>query len=651
MQHRHNHQEARGQYNRLAGHARADEVPDVAGGGGRKRAPGVIRVLDADVAARIAAGEVIERPFSIVRELIDNALDAGASEVDVQLHSGGLGRIAVHDNGSGIARSELERTGLRHATSKIGDEHDLQRVTTLGFRGEALASIAACARLEVVTRTRAAATAARLVADSRERRIGGAAAAPGTRIQVTRLFADLPARRRFLRRPGTETTMCRRMVLEKALAHPRVVFRLSVDGEPDTTLTTAELRHRVADVLGSPVAPDDLFEARRDFGEFQVTVIGARPELARRDRSRLMVFVNRRRIQQYGLMQAVEYGYGAIVPGGKYPIACLFVEIAPHLVDFNVHPAKREARFRNLAPLHQAVVGVTRQVADRFGHRSPLPPPQVASGLLPFRGYGDGAQSGSSPRAPRASVADPPRSYTSGTPTGAAGSGSGQAAAGSAAQGPGSAAQPAVSGPLGVITPGPAAVTDRVLLPERRSVVRYIGQALGTFLLVEIDRTLYFVDQHAAHERVLYERLRRRSFAVQQLLLPIELELDTDAADALRDARDRLGRLGIVVEMEAGRPRRIIALAEPLHQLPADWLAEYVAGMRGSEADLERAVLADIACKLAVKDGEVLDHEAAVAIARESFAIDLQHCPHGRPLWYSVTRAQVSAQVGRPATR
>ena len=157
-----------------------------------------------------------------MRELIDNALDAGASEIDVQIHSGGLGQIAVHDNGSGITRSELEHTGLRHATSKIRDEHDLLRVTTLGFRGEALASIAACARLEVVTRTRAAAAAARLVADSRERRIGAAAAAPGTRIQVTRLFADLPARRRFLRRPGTETTMCRRMVFEKALAHPRV---------------------------------------------------------------------------------------------------------------------------------------------------------------------------------------------------------------------------------------------------------------------------------------------------------------------------------------------------------------------------------------------------------------------------------------------
>ena len=614
---------------------------DPGAGAGARQAPadGVIRVLDADVAARIAAGEVIERPFSIVRELIDNALDAGASEIDVQLHSGGVGQIAVHDNGRGIARSDLERTGVRHATSKISDEHDLQHVTTLGFRGEALASIAACARLEVVTRTRAAAQAARLIADSRERRISGAAAAPGTRIQVTRLFADLPARRRFLRRPGTETTLCRRMVLEKALAHPQVTFRLSVDGEADTALTAAELRHRVADVLGSPVVPDDLFEAQRNFAEFQVTVIGARPELARRDRSRLMVFVNRRRIQQYGLVQALEYGYGAILPGGRHPIACLFVEIAPHLVDFNVHPAKREARFRNLAPLHQAVVRVVQQAADRFGHRSPLPPPQLEvgslplppqqarSGSLPFRGHGDRANSGSS--SPRSAVADPPLAY---------------------ADDVAGAAPPVAPGPLGVITPGPAAAAGATL-PDQSSGVRYIGQSLGMFLLVEIGRTLYFVDQHAAHERVLYERLRRRAFAIQQLLLPIELDLDEAAADALREARDLLGDLGIVVEAEAGRPRRITALAEPLHQLPAAWLAEYVAGMRGSEADLERAMLANLACKLAVKDGEVLDYEAALAIARESFAIDLQHCPHGRPLWYSVTREQISAQVGRSSTR
>ena len=608
---------------------------------------GVIRVLDADVAARIAAGEVIERPFSIVRELIDNALDAGASEIDVQLHSGGVGQIAVHDNGRGIARSDLERTGVRHATSKISDEHDLQHVTTLGFRGEALASIAACARLEVVTRTRAAAQAARLIADSRERRISGAAAAPGTRIQVTRLFADLPARRRFLRRPGTETTLCRRMVLEKALANPQVTFRLSVDGEADTALTAAELRQRVADVLGSPVVPGDLFEAQRNFAEFQVTVIGARPELARRDRSRLMVFVNRRRIQQFGLVQALEYGYGAILPGGRHPIACLFVELAPHLVDFNVHPAKREARFRNLAPLHQAVVRVVQQAADQFGHRSPLPPPQVESEPLPFRGHGDGAHSGSSP--PRSSVADPPLAYADDVPGASTGAGSGPGTAASAAPVP--AAQTVATGPLGVITPGPATAAAGATLPDQSSGMRYIGQSLGMFLLVEIGRTLYFVDQHAAHERVLYERLRQRAFAIQQLLIPIELDLDQAAGDALREARDLLGDLGIVVELEAGRPRRITALAEPLHQLPAAWLAEYVAGMRGSEADLERAMLANLACKLAVKDGEVLDNEAALAIARESFAIDLQHCPHGRPLWYSVTREQISAQVGRSSTR
>ena len=611
-------------------------MPAVAAGGdGRAHAPDAIRVLEPDVAARIAAGEVIERPFSIVRELIDNALDAGASEIDVQLQSGGLGQIAVHDDGRGIARSELERTGLRHATSKINDEHDLQTVTTLGFRGEALASIAACARLEVVSRPRSVGMAARLVADSHGRRITGVAAAPGTRIQVTRLFADLPARRRFLRRPGTETTLCRRMVLEKALAHPRVTFRVSVDGEADTTLAAAELRYRVADVLGSPVAPDDLFEAQRDFSEFQVTVIGARPELARRDRSRLMVFVNRRRIQQYGLAQALEYGYGAIVPGGRHPVACLFVEIAPHLVDFNVHPAKREARFRSLAPLHQAVVKVVQQAAVRFGHRSPLPSAPGMSGSLPFPAPGDRAYS--APARPPAAVADPPLRYTE------------QAPAAPAA--PEFAAQAALPGALGVITAGPAAANYSAPRPDRSAAVRYIGQSLGMFLLVEIGRTLYFVDQHAAHERVLYERLRRRSFAIQQLLIPIELDLDTEAAHALGELRDRLGEFGIVVELEADRPRRITALAEPLHQLPAEWLTKYVAGIRGSEQDLERAMLADIACKLAVKDGEVLDHDAAVAIATESFAIDLQHCPHGRPLWYSVTREQVSARVGRQSTR
>ena len=595
--------------------------------GSDSAAPRPIRLLDEQVAGRIAAGEVIDRPFSIVRELLDNAIDAGADAIDVELHSGGLGLVAVRDNGHGISRGDLDQVALRHATSKIADERDLQRVTTLGFRGEALASIAACARLEVISRPRAAPGATRLVAGAGRRQVSGAAAAAGTRVQVTRLFADLPARRRFLRRPGTETTLCRRMLVEKALAHPKVTFRLTVDGASDTALPATTPLQRVADALGSRLAPADLFQVQRRFADFHVTVIGARPELAGRDRSRLMVFVNRRRIQQFGLAQAVEYGYAALLPGGRHPVACLFVEIEPRLVDFNVHPAKREARFRNLAPLHQAVVRVVQEVVPQFGHRSPLAAAATpAAGRLPF-----------TPARPPARP-EPPAA----------------AAPALAAAAELAAAHPGAHAPgAGVaVTPGPrAAPTERAetrqVVPDVSGGLRYVGQALGLFLLVEIGSSLYFVDQHAAHERVLYEELRRRAFPVQRLLLPIELELDPAAVEAVSAACELLRELGIVIEREAGRPARITALAEPLHQLPAAWLADYVAGMRGSEADLERAVLADVACKLAVKDGEVLDHEAATTIVRRSFDIDLQHCPHGRPLWYSVARQQLVKEVGR----
>ena len=581
-----------------------------------------IRLLDEQVAGRIAAGEVIDRPYSIVRELLDNAIDAGADEIDVELHSGGLGLVAVRDNGHGISRADLDHVALRHATSKIVDERDLQRVTTLGFRGEALASIAACARLEVISRTRAAPAATRLVAGSGRRQVTGTAAAAGTRVQVTRLFADLPARRRFLRRPGTETTLCRRMLLEKALAHPKVTFRLTVDGGSDTALPAATPLQRVADALGGRVAPSDLFQAQRRFADFQVTVIGARPELAGRDRSRLMVFVNRRRIQQFGLAQALEYGYAALLPGGRHPVACLFVEIEPRLVDFNVHPAKREARFRNLAPLHQAVVRVVQEVVPQFGHRSPLAAAGTpAAGSLAF-----------TPAPPAQPVPDAVAATA--TPAADLAAAAGDLAAAAAAAAP---------GPAATVIPH-ASATE---MPDVSGGLRYVGQALGLFLLVEIGSSLYFVDQHAAHERVLYEELRRRAFPVQQLLLPIELELDGAAVEAVSRACGLLRELGIVIEREAGRPARITALAEPLHQLSAEWLAAYVAGLRGSEADLERAVLADMACKLAVKDGEVLDQEAATTIVRRSFTIDLQHCPHGRPLWYSVARQQLVKQVGR----
>ena len=583
---------------------------------GAAAAAPTIRLLDEQVAARIAAGEVIERPVSIVRELLDNAIDAGADAIDVELHSGGVGLVAVRDNGRGISRVDLDHLARRHATSKIADERDLQRVTTLGFRGEALASIAACAHLEVTSRTPAEPRAARLVAAAGMRRVSAAAGAPGTRVQVTRLFAELPARRRFLRRPGTETALCRRMVMEKALAHPQVTFRVTVDGAADTTLTAATPRQRVADALGGRLRPDDLFEARRRFADFQVAVIGARPELAGRDRSRLLVFVNRRRIQEYALAQAVEYGYAALLPGGRHPAACLFVEIEPRLVDFNVHPAKREVRFRNLPPLHQAVVRVVQEVVPQFGHRSPLtvPAAPTATAGLPF-----------TPAPPAAGIAEAPPGPYPGPP-------------------PAPAAAPVRPLPFAA---GPSGEAESAAAPDAGAGMRYLGQTLGLFLLVEIGATVYFVDQHAAHERVLYEDLRRRAFPIQRLLLPLDLELEQAAAAAAPGARARLQELGIVIEPAAGRTARITALAEPLQALPGDWLANYVAGLRGSAADLERAVLADVACKLAVKDGEVLDPEAGAAIARRSFAIDLQHCPHGRPLWYSVARHQLIKQVGR----
>lgn len=597
-----------------------------------------IRLLDEQVAGRIAAGEVIDRPFSIVRELLDNAIDAQADEIDVELHSGGVGLVAVRDNGRGIGRADLEQVALRHATSKITDERDLQRVTTLGFRGEALASIAACALLEVTSRPPAAPGAARLVAGAGARRVTAAAAAPGTRVQVTRLFAELPARRRFLRRAGTETALCRRMVLEKALPHPGVAFRLTVDGAADTALPAAAPLQRVAEALGGRLRPDDLFEVRRRFADFQVAVIGARPELAGRDRSRLLVFVNRRRIQQYGLAQAVEYGYGAVLPGGRHPVACLFVEIEPRLVDFNVHPAKREVRFRNLAPLHQAVVRVVQEVVPQFGRRSPLaaPAPPPPAGSLPFRPPARAQEPAPAPEAaaPGAALAESPAGFSASPPP-----------APVVDLPPGMAAAAMIPTP-GAAQPG-APPGAPAAAPDPGAGMRYLGQTLGLFLLVEIGATLYFVDQHAAHERVLFEDLRRRTFPVQRLLLPIALELEPAAADALAAARGRLEALGIVLAPGAGRPARITALAEPLHAIPGEWLARYLAGLRGSEADLERAVLADVACKLAVKDGEVVDHEAGAAIARRSFAIDLQHCPHGRPLWYAVARHQLVKQVGR----
>jgi DNA mismatch repair protein MutL len=588
-----------------------------------------IAILREDVSRKIAAGEVIDRPLSVVRELLDNALDADAGSVEVHIEGGGVAAVRVVDDGSGMSREDLELCWQRHATSKIREEADLYRVRSLGFRGEALASVGACARLEIVSRLRDSAASlgdTRAETPAHRLRVSGGEllglepyqGVPGTVVSVADLFFNMPVRRRFLKNTGSETAACRQAFAEKALAHSGVAFRLFVDGGLRSFFPLADLRARAAAVLA--LDPGHLYGLEGRGEGFRLAVVAGRPELRRRDRKLIQIYVNRRRIGEYGLVQGAEYAYTQYLPGGHFPVVLVFAEMDPGQVDFNVHPAKREARFRDLPALRHGLVELLRQFLRDFDLRVP----------------GSGKESAAAPVAAAAPLVRPaahPAALHGVQPTFWAQATSGEQPASEAEQ-----TQAVEEPPL----------TD-ALQPH------YRGQLFRLFLLVEYGNSLYVVDQHAAHERLLYEQLKMRRPVAQELLMPIRLDLTEAGAAALRARLPLLEGLGIRVESSGTEDRdlEITALPEDLLAVEEDELVEALveqpgsAGAAGSAAQLQERLLSLAACHLAVKDGEILDPRDAEDLASRALRLDNARCPHGRPLWFRLTEEQLLKAVGR----
>ena len=564
-----------------------------------------VHILREDVSRKIAAGEVIDRPLAVVRELLDNALDAGARNVEVYLQGGGLERIRVVDDGGGMSREDLELAAERHATSKIDREEDLSRVTTLGFRGEALASIAACARLTLTSALGEEAGACRLIVEGgRRMALEPATGARGTTVDAADLFFNLPARKRFMKAPAAESQGCRQAFLEKALPHPQVSFRLFSDGALRLFLPAQGPRERVAAAMAVELQHLHLAEARAPGVEARI--VAGRPELARRDRKFLHLYVNRRRIADFSLLQAVEYAFGEYVPGGSHPVAFVFLEVDPALVDFNIHPAKKEARFRNLAELRQLIIGTLRGLLADYG----------------LRAGAAGRQALVAASSQRTASWD----WTQ-------------------AEGP----VGAQAGPLAGVKPdrdvGVQPCRDAGFHAGPEAGVTYRGQLFRIFLLVEHGDSLFIVDQHAAHERLLFEELKRHRLAAQELLLPVRLE--GVGEELIRRRADSWGRLGIRVERGEDGVYSVTALPEELLCVE-DELAAALAEGSSSPEELEQRVLSLAACRTAVKDGEELDPPAAAELARRALTLDNARCPHGRPIWLEIRRGELLRAVARP---
>ncbi len=584
-------------------------------------ARGSIRVLAPEVAARIAAGEVVERPVSVVRELLDNAIDAGANRITVEIEDGGLKLIRVVDDGRGIAPEDVELAFERHATSKIAAMADLAHVHTLGFRGEALPSIAAAADVEITSRSASEPVGVQaFLVDARPVRRAARPAPVGTSFAVRELFARLPARRKFLATPVAEARQITVLVSHYALAYPGLAFSLSMNGR--TTLRTAgdgDLRHAFAAVHGPDTAKAMLAV---DHSEEGVTVRGlaAPPSLNRGNRAAISIFINGRWVQSRGLTFAVVDAYQSQLPVGRHPIAALDLRLADEEVDVNVHPAKAEVRFRDERAVGRAVRHAVGAAIESSAPVSWLRRPSINGEPGSAHGLDRESLRGRlEPAAP--SALRPPA--------------------------PLQASLPSVSGGVAV---GPPGLTQREVLP----LLRVVGQMAATYIVAEGPDGMYLIDQHAAHERVIYDRLLarpRQDPAVQPLLEPLLLDLGAIAAEAVHQHRAHLTSLGL--DLEPFGEASWLVRAVPVGFGDADVTAalqkllEKFAGERRITDPFGRAA-ASIACHSSVRAGMALATEEMRRLVEElEQTASPRTCPHGRPTLVHVGTELIERQFGR----
>jgi DNA mismatch repair protein MutL len=578
--------------------------------------PAAIRRLPEALVNRIAAGEVVERPASVVKELVENALDAGARRVDVAIEEGGRRLITVVDDGHGMAPGDLPLAIAPHATSKLADD-DLVRIATLGFRGEALAAIAAVATLRLVSRTAGAdSAAALLVEDGRSDGPRPAAGPLGTRVEVRDLFRRTPARLKFLRSPRAEAEAVQEVLCRIAVAAPACAFRLRVDGRDSWRVEAAGVdplgrRERAAALMG-PDAADALVEVTAARDAIQLEAWVALPTASRADARLQLLCVNDRPVQDRLLRGALRAAYGDLLPAGRQPMAALWLRLPHELVDVNVHPAKAEVRFRDAAAVRGLVVGAVRGVLAAHGQRTA---PGLARTLL-ARG-----------RWPQASGAFPP----------------GLAEAESTFAAPGGL-------PLGAPRARPA--TPPLERSEDHPLGAALAQLLDSYILAQNGRGLVLVDQHAAHERIVYERLKSE-LAVggvrrQVLLLPEVVELSDEARQVVLRRSAELAELGLVVEgfgeaavlvREAPALLGAAAAADLVRALAVDLLAlDEAVALRDA---LER-VAATIACHGSVRAGRRLTQAEMDALLRQMETTPGSgHCNHGRPTWIQLDRCEI----------
>lgn len=644
-----------------------------------------VRALNAEVARKIAAGEVIDRPNAIIRELMDNAIDSGAQDITVEICGGGIDRIRIVDNGCGMTKEDLQNCARPHATSKISTEEDLLKLSTLGFRGEALASIAAVSRLTIISgswQMKASITEDHILSPCTERE--------GTIVQVEGVFENFPARRQFLKRPATEALMCKNTFIEKALANPAIAFKFIQDGETKLNLPKNQnIKERFVSATSAELQSDLFYTIVRTESsqnpEWKINIVIGEPAVSRTNKKDIQIFVNKRKIQEYSLVQAVEYGGQGFFPNGTYPVCAVFAEVRSDLVDFNIHPAKKEARFSDIASLHHAISSSIKEFLLRYTQQNfaeGKTTDEVRSEEVYEAGekaFSAGNSFGSkafttanefsarenfSPRetsssrenafsaATRDTEDSPYRKHiTYKTSSASMNVGDYRAKYFSSQNDIHNLAEQALGLQIENQEPKEAEITKSSFQQKMTSPtqIRFIGFCLGTFLLAEKNNSLYIIDQHAVHERILFDNLmdNQHESKTQELLIPYKIETESKKQDEqLEELKPRLDKIGFKTRFVKDGLWEITAVPERWTGTEFE-LKSLILEKQVEVEQIIRKIAAMTACKAAIKDGYMIDETTAEELVKTAFTLEDPHSPHGRPIYTVFSREKLFELVKR----
>ena len=599
-----------------------------------------VKILPPEEARRIAAGEVVDRPAALVREFLDNAIDAGGINIDLSIEEGGCKKVEVSDDGSGMSREDLELCHLTHATSKIQSLNDLETSTTLGFRGEALAAASAVSRITIITSedAREAWLLETGPGESFPPKTEQTRRTKGTTIRALNLFETIPARKKFLKREGSEGTLCRQIFIDKALAFNNINFRFLQDGKLKDFLPAVKTKkERFAAAILKAGEENFLHEINVRGDGFTATIVIGGPELCRNDRRQLYVFANGRRINDYSLVQAIEYGSQGWFPNGTHPTGAVYVEIDPSLADFNIHPAKREVRFRDPGAIHHTISGGVKA----FFHKLYLSnckeeeketSRQDAKTQSTPSEEGDEEFLAKTQRSQRTPSEENEFSFSYNN--------------NSYNTNRSSEVHERFANKNYASLTNLGALAKNSPNKNSSEKISYVGRLFNLFILIECNDRLYIIDQHAAHERILYDKFLKEDIPKQELLSPIPFTTDSGEEDAFLEAkRDELSRLGIDIEKDEG--------GWQIEALPADWrmgdaaTVKEILELRTAGENMAKRWAATVCCRAAIKDGDYPDDETAFALGKEALLLPDPRCPHGRPIWTEIGREALLKAVKR----